>query len=75
MAHFLDFEFDQRMVSRVSVFGLTSFTKVEIRARAALETHSSNRRLLATITSDSMVDNWQVDGLAKFEKRMLRRMY
>jgi hypothetical protein len=75
MAHLLDFEFDQRMVGRVSVFGLTSFTKVKVRARAALETHSGDRRLLATVTSDPMVDNWQVDGLSKFEERMFCRMH
>jgi hypothetical protein len=73
--HLLDLELDQWMVSRVCVLCLASFAKIEIRARAALETNACDGRLLAAIASDSMVDNCRVDGLTKFEKRVFRRMH
>jgi len=75
VAHFLHLEFDQGVISRVHVLGLASFAKIEIWARSALKTNACDGRLLASIASDSVVDNGCVDRLSKLEEGMFRRMH
>jgi hypothetical protein len=75
MSHFFDLEFDQRVICRVSILGLTRLAKIKIWASAALETNASDGRLLASITRDTTVNNLSADRLSKFQQRMLSRMH
>jgi hypothetical protein len=67
MSHFFDLEFDHWMVSRMRVLGLTSFTKIKIRASTALETNACDGGLLAPVTGDPSVDNLSTHRLPKLK--------
>lgn len=56
------------------VFRLTRFAKVEVVTSAAFETNTSNRRLVAAITGDTVVHNHLAVGLSQLDQRMFRRV-
>jgi hypothetical protein len=75
MAHLFNLELHHWMIGGVQVFGLASFAQIKIGAGSALETNACNRSLLASITSNPMVNNLSVDRLTELEKRVFGRVH
>jgi len=62
-----DLELNHWVINGMHILGLASFAEIVIRAPAALETNTCDRRLLASVTGDTMVNNYSAGSLSHFQ--------